>query len=381
MDFALTETQEMYRRVAREFAERELGPQAAAVEEQGEFPWENVRKLAGGDYFGMAVSPSYGGLGLGALTSSIILEEVCRCCCNSGAILQGTMVCAYLLESYGSEHIKEKYLVPVARGQAVAAFAATEPQSGSDIMSHTTSAAKEGHDYIINGRKAFIGNAVEADFVVALARTRPEGSRGAFTWIAVDRTTPGYSVGRREKTMGVRALSVAEVSFKKARVPQSNVVGEEGQGLEVLSNGLQWANIFLMTEAIGVAQAALEASLRYARERRSFGVPIAQHQAIQFMVADMATELEMCRMLAHKAAWLCDQGLPFDRYATMLKVAAPDMALRVTNQAIQIHGAAGYCQDFPVERYMRQARLYSIGEGTSEMHRQALARLLFKEGA
>ncbi|HLE80219.1 MAG TPA: acyl-CoA dehydrogenase family protein [Dehalococcoidia bacterium] len=380
MHFALTEEQQMYRRVARDFAERELAPQAAAVEERGEFPWENVRKLAEGDYFAMALAPQYGGLGLGALTSVIVLEEICRCCCNTGAILQGTMVCAHLLEKYGSDFVREKYLVPVAKGQAVAAFAATEPQSGSDIMSHTTTAAKDGQDYVINGRKAFIGNALEAAFVVVLARTESEGGRASFSWIAVDRDAPGFSVGRREQTMGLRALSVAEVSFKNVRVPQANLVGRQGEGLDIISSGLHWGNIFLMTEPIGVCQAALEASIQFARQRRSFGVPIAQHQAIQFMVSDMATELEMCRLLAYKAAWLCDQGLPYDRYATMLKIATPDMALRLTNMAIQIHGAAGYCRDFPVERYMRQIRLYSIGEGTSEMHRQSLARLVFRDG-
>ena len=380
MDFGLTEEQQIYRRVAREFAERELAPRAGAVEERGEFPWDNIRLLAEEGYFGMAVSPQYGGLGLNALTSAIILEEICRCCCNTGAILQGTMVCAHLLEKYGSEQIKLKYLVPVTSGQSIAAFAATEPQSGSDLTSHTTSAIDDGSDYVINGRKAFIGNALEAHFVVVLARTPSRSGRPSFSWIAVDRQAQGLSIGRREKTLGIRALSVAEIAFRNVRTPKSNIVGSEGEGLAILSSGLHWGNIFLMTEVIGVAQAALEASISYAKERRSLGVPIAQHQAVQFMVSDMATELEMCRLLAYKAASHYDQGLPFEKYATMLKIAAPDMAMRVTNKAIQIHGAAGYCQDFPVERLMRQARLYSIGEGTSEMHRQALARLLFREG-
>lgn len=380
MDFTLTKEQEMYRRVAREFSERELAPRAAEIEERAEFPWENVRRLAEEGLFGMAVATRYGGLGLDTLTSAIVLEEICRCCCNTGAILQGAMVCAHLLEKYASEPVKQKYLVPAAQGQSISAFAATEPQSGSDITSHTTSAVKDGPDYIINGHKAFIGNALEADFVVVLSRTPSQGGRPSFSWIAVDRSSEGLSVGRRERTLGIRALSVAEVAFKNVRTPQSNLVGAEGEGLAILSSGLHWGNIFLMTEVIGVCQAALEASLSYARERRSLGVPIAQQQAIQFMVSDMATELEMCRLLAYKAASLHDQGLHFERYATMLKIAAPDMAMRLTNQAIQIHGAAGYCQDFPVERYMRQARLYSIGEGTSEMHRQALARLLFREG-
>jgi alkylation response protein AidB-like acyl-CoA dehydrogenase len=381
MNFALTEEQQMYRRVARDFAERELAPHAARVDEVGEFPTENVRKLAEGEYFGMAVSPRYGGLGLSTLCSAIVLEEICRCCCNTGAILQGNMVCAHLLEEYGSEEIKERYLRPLTQGRALAAFAATEPHSGSDIMSHTTAAVKEGQDYVISGRKAFIGNAVEAAFVVVLARTRPEGGRYGFSWIAVDANTPGFSVGQRERTLGLRALSTAEVAFKKVRVPQANRLGQEGQGLDILSSGLHWGNIFLMMEVLGISQAALEASIKFAKERRSFGVPIAQHQAIQFMIADMATELEMCRLLAYKAAWLCDQGLPYDRYATMFKVAAPDMALRLTNKALQIHGAAGYTRDFPVERHLRDARLFSIGEGTSEMHRQALARLIFREGA
>jgi butyryl-CoA dehydrogenase len=379
MDFDLpTENAEIYAEVRR-FCEQELAPRAREVAERGEFPWENFRAMAAMDLLGIPVPEEYGGAGLDWLDWAIIGEMISKACTSTGAIFAAHYLCLYPLLAFGTEEQKDRYLRPLARGEKVGAFILTEPQAGSDVASVRTRAQRVGDSYRLTGSKVFCSNGGEAEIFVVIANVDPErGARGLTAFI-VEKGTPGFRVGKEDRKMAFGALSNPELVFEEAEVPAANLLYREKGGFRVAMETLAVGRIGMAVGAVGLAQAAFEAALRYAQERVQFGQPIAEFQAIQFMLADMGTEIEAARLLAYKAAWLKDQGRDYDKLAAMAKLYASEVATRVTSKAVQIHGGYGYMAEYQVERYYREAKLFEIVEGTSEVQRMVIANRVLKE--
>jgi butyryl-CoA dehydrogenase len=379
MDFALNEEQEMFRKTIREFAEKEIMPRAQEIDLKGEFPWDIIRKMADLGLMGLPFPEEYGGAGGDAISYAIAVEEIARAS-GSVAITYSahiSLACSpiYL---FGTEEQKKKYLIPMARGEKMGAFGLTEPGAGSDAAAIKTRAVLDGDEWVINGQKIFITNGSIADVVVIAAVTDPaKGKRGISNFI-IEKGTPGFRVGREEDKMGLRGSVTSELIFENCRVPKENLLGKEGEGYKQFLITLDGGRIGIGAMAVGLGMAALEAAAKYAKERVQFGQPIAEFQAIQWMIADMATELEAARLLVLRAAWLKDQGRRFTKEAAMAKLFASEAAVRACYKAIQIHGGYGYTKDYPVERFYRDARLTTIGEGTSEIQRLVIARSILE---
>ena len=379
MDLGLTEEQSLLQRTVREFAETEVKPLAKELDETGHFPRENFRKAAELGLTGVAVPEQYGGAGMDHISYTIMIEEISRVCASTGVILsvQNSLYCDPVLR-FGTEEQKKKFLVPFARGEKIGCYALTEPQAGSNAAALRTKAVLKGDKYVINGTKAWITNGGAADAAIVYTNTQPEKGEKGITALIVEKGTPGFSVGKEEKKLGINATACCELSFTDCAVPATNRIGAEGEGYKVALLTLDGGRIGIAAQATGIAQGAFDAALAYAKQRQAFGHPIADFQAIQFMLADMATEIDAARLLVRKAAWKEETGARFSMEASIAKLFASEMATRVAHKAIQIHGGNGYSREYPVERAYRDARITEIYEGTSEIQRLVIAAWVLK---
>jgi alkylation response protein AidB-like acyl-CoA dehydrogenase len=378
--YELTEEQERLRDMLREFADREIAPKAARYDEANEFPWENVTKMRDLGLFGMIFPEEYGGQGLDTLSYVLAVEEISRACASTGITLAAHVSLGTSpIFNFGTDAQKRKYLPALCSGEKLAAFGLTEPEAGSDAGGTKTRAILEGSHYTVNGRKIYITNGSVCGTAVFTAVTTPGiGVKGISAFI-IEKGTPGFSAGTREKKLGHRASDTVELLFENVKLPKENLLGQEGEGFKQFMKTLDGGRISIGAMSLGIAQAALDAALRYSRTRRQFGKPIAEFQAIQLLLADMATETEAARLLVYQTARLKDRGLPFTRQSAMAKLLASTVAMKSADTAIQIHGGAGYMTDHPVERYFRDAKLMEIGEGTSQIQRLVIARELLRE--
>ncbi|MBM4467620.1 MAG: acyl-CoA dehydrogenase [Chloroflexi bacterium] len=375
MNFELTEEQQMIRKMVRDFAAREIVPIAQETDETGEFPWETIRKMARLGLLGLPIPEEYGGAGADNVSFAIALEEIARACGSTAITLDAhTSLASEPIYLFGTEEQKRKYLVPLAMGEKLGAFGLTEPEAGSDAGATKTRAVLDNDEWVINGQKMFITNGSIADVVIVTAVTDPEkGTRGISNFI-VEKGTPGFRPGRDEEKMGLKGSITSELFFEDCRVPQENLLGKEGEGFKQFLITLDGGRIAIGAMAVGLAQAAFEKAVAYSKERVQFGQPICNFQAIQWMLADMATEIDAARLLVYRAAWLKDKGVRFTREAAMAKLYASEAAERACYKALQIHGGYGYMREYEVERVYRDQRLCTIGEGTSEIQRLVIAR-------
>jgi len=383
MDLKLTEEQEMVRKMARDFAQKEVAPIAAEMDEKGEVPFENIKKMGQLGLLGLTAPEEYGGGGADTVSYVVALEEIAKACASTAVVMavQNSLV-NYALARFGTEEQKRKYLTPLARGEKIGAYALTEPEAGSDAAAIRTRAVRDGDEYVINGTKHFITNGGFADIVILYATVDPSKGYRGITAFIVEKGTPGFSAGKEENKMGIRATNTCELIFQDCRVPAANRLGDEGQGFKIALSALDAGRIGIGAQAVGIAQAAYEAALQYAKTRVQFGQPIAQLQAIQWMLADMATRIEAARLLVYKAALAKDEaqktGARFSKEAAMAKLFASETAGFVTDCALQIHGGYGYMKDYPLERYYRDARITRIYEGTNEIQRLVIARSILR---
>jgi butyryl-CoA dehydrogenase len=377
MDFALTEDQQLFQRMVRDFATNELQPVAAQVDDEEKFPAENVRKMAELGLMGVSIAEEYGGSGGDSLHLAIATEEIARACASTSTVyLASLSLACYPIYLFGTEEQKRHFVVPLAKGQKLACFALTEPGAGSDAAAIKTAATLRNDHYVLDGTKTFITNGAEADVAVVFATVNKSLRHKGIIALIVEKGTAGFSVGKKERKLGVRGSSTAELAFESCQVPIGNRLGEEGGGFKVAMGAIDASRINVAAQAVGIARAGLEASLAYARDRQQFGQAISGFQAIQWMLADMATHVDAARLLAYRAAFLKNQGLPYLKEAAMAKLFAAETAMSVTTKAVQIHGGYGYIKDYPVERYFRDAKIMEIYEGTSEMQRMTIARQL-----
>jgi len=374
VDLDLTEEQQLLQKSVREFAEAEVKPHAKEIDETGHFPLDTFKKAAELGLTGVAVPENYGGAGMDHVSYAIVIEEVSRVCASTGVILsvQNSLYCDPVLR-FGTEEQKQKFLVPFARGEKIGCYALTEPQAGSNAAALTTKAVRKGDTYVINGTKAWITNGGAADAAIVYVNTQPEKGEKGITALVVEKGTPGFAVGKEEKKLGIHATACTELSFTDCEVPVGNRIGNEGEGYKVALSTLDGGRIGIASQAAGIAQGAFEAALSYAQQRQAFGHPISDFQAIQFMLADMATEIDAARLLTRRAAWKQDSGARFTMEASIAKLFASEMSTRVAHKAIQIHGGYGYSREYPVERNYRDARITEIYEGTSEIQRLVIA--------
>ncbi|KKM12861.1 acyl-CoA dehydrogenase [Clostridiales bacterium PH28_bin88] len=379
MQFAFTPEQEMMRKTVREFAQEVIAPVAGELEEEARFPREIIREMAKLDLMGIPVPEEWGGAGADFLSYVLAIEEISKASAALGVILAvHTSVGTFPILNYGSQAQKEKYIPRLARGEILGGFALTEPNAGSDAASIKTTATLEGDEYVLNGSKIFITNAGEAGVYTVMAVTdKNRGTKGISAFL-VEPDTPGLKLGPPEKKMGLHASSTRQMFFEDARVPQENLLGEEGQGFAIAMSLLDTGRIGIAAQGLGIAEAAFEAAQAYAKERSQFGRAIGEFQGIQFMLADMATQIEAARMLVYQAASLKNEGLPHSRQASMAKLFATDTAMRVTTDAVQVYGGYGYMREYPVERYMRDAKVTQIYEGSNQIQRVVIARHLMK---
>jgi butyryl-CoA dehydrogenase len=376
MDFELTDEQELVRSTVREFADAELAPVAAEVDRDHRFPEEVIPKMAGLSLMGMPWPEDVGGAGADYLSYIIALEEVSRACATTAVIMTAhTTLATSPIYKFGNQAQKDKYLFDMASGRRLGAFALTEPAAGTDAAAGTTTAVLDGDSYVLNGSKIFISNAPYAEIYIVFAKTDPDapGTRGMSAFI-VERDTPGFSVGEAEHKLGIRGSSTPPLYFANCRIPSEALLGGEGNGFKVAMQTLDGGRIGIGAQALGIAQAALDAAVSYSKERIQFGKPIATLQAIQWMIADMATEIDAARLLVYRAASCIDHGKPYSTEGAMAKLFASETATRVAGKAIQIHGGYGYTEDYPVERHYRDAKITEIYEGTSEVQRMVISR-------
>jgi alkylation response protein AidB-like acyl-CoA dehydrogenase len=375
MDTFLSEKNRVVRRSVRAFCERNIAPIAKDIDQEARFPWEVVEKMGKLGYFGIQVPESLSGAGMDSVSSAITVEEISRVSAALGLCVSvHNSVCVYPLMQFGTEKQKEKWIPPLARCEKIGAFCLTEPNAGSDAAGIEATALRDGDSYVVNANKVFVTNGGVADTCLIFARTDPEAGRKGISVVVAERGTKGFVTGELEDLSGVRANPVSSIRLKDCRVPAENLLGKEGMGLEIGLKALDTGRIGIAAQALGIAQAALEESIRYARQRRQFGVPIARHQSISSQLADMATKVDAARLLVYRAAFLRDQGKPFTKAAAMAKLYASEISSEVADMAVQIHGGYGYSKSYPVERYYRDARVTRIYEGTSEIHRMVIAR-------
>ncbi len=380
MNFDFSETHLMIRDTARKFAVDELASSALERDEKEEFPHEAVKKLGELGFMGMMVPERYGGAGLDSVSYVLAIEEVSKVDASCGVIMSvnNSLVC-YGIHEWGNDAQKEKYLVPLASGKNLGAFALSEPEAGSDASNQRTTAVRSGDEYIINGTKNFITNGSNADLILVMVTTdKSKGAHGVSTFI-VEKGTPGLSVAKKEKKLGIRSSDTVSIAFQDCRVPAANRIGEEGFGFKFAMKTLDGGRIGIAAQAIGIAQASLEAAIGYSRQRKAFDRPLADFQGIQFKIADMATEISVARLLNLKAATLKDMGKPFGYHAAMAKLFSSRVAVKSALEAIQIHGGYGYMKEYHVERYLRDAKITEIYEGTSEIQRVVISRALLKD--
>ena len=379
MDFQLTKTQQLFKQMIREFAETEVKPLAAEVDDTERFPMETVKKMAKLGLFGIYIPKNYGGAGGDHIMYTIAVEELSRVCATTGVILSAhTSLCAAPILMHGTEEQKMKYLPKLASGEWIGAFGLTEPNAGTDASAQQTTAVLDGDDYILNGSKIFITNAGYADvYVIATMTDKSLGNKGITTFI-VEANTPGFSIGKKEQKMGIRGSSTCELIFENCRVPKANLLGKIGGGFKVAMMTLDGGRIGIASQALGIAQGALDETVKYTKERKQFGRSISQFQNTQFQMADLATRVEAARLLVRKAAFNEEKGIPFSADAAMAKLFAAETAMEVTTKAVQFHGGYGYTREYPVERMMRDAKITEIYEGTSEVQRMVIAAKLFK---
>jgi butyryl-CoA dehydrogenase len=379
VDLQLSEEQLLLQKSVREFAETEVRPFAKELDETGHFPREIFKKAAELGLTGIAVPQEEGGAGFDHIAYTIVIEEISRCCASTGVILsvQNSLYCDPI-HRFGTPEQKQKFLLPFARGERIGCYALTEPQAGSNAAALQTKAVRKGETYVVNGTKAWITNGGAADAAIVYVNTEPDKGEKGITALVVEKGTPGFRVGKEEKKLGISATACSELVFSDCEVPTANRIGNEGEGYKVALSTLDGGRIGIASQATGIAQGAFEAGLKYSQERMAFGHPISQFQAIQFMLADMATEIDAARLLIRKAAWKQDSGARFSMEAAVAKLFASEMATRVTHKAIQIHGGNGYSREYPVERNYRDARITEIYEGTSEIQRLVIASWVLK---
>jgi len=381
MDFELTEEQRMIRDTARDFAAREVAPKAAELDKSGRWPTEILVKMAELGLLGVAIPQEHGGAGMDTLSYALAMEEVSAACASTGVIMSvnNSLFCDPVYK-FGSDDQKKRVLTPVARGQKLGCFGLTEPMSGSDAQTMVTGAEKTSGGWVLNGAKNWITNGPHADWILVFAVTDRSGPKVKHTAFLVERGTPGYTQNAADHKLGIHAAQSCTVFFEGCKVPDENVVGGVGDGFKVAMATLDGGRIGIACQAIGIARAAFERSVAYARERKSFGVPIAQHQAIQFMLADMATQIDAARLLTWRAAAMKDEHVRHTMESAEAKLFASEMATRVAHKAIQIHGGYGYSTEFDVERYFRDAPLMIVGEGTNEIQRNVIVSQLISRG-
>lgn len=379
MDFALTEEQRMIQETARDFAEKELMPIAEQVDETREPPLEAVKKLAQLGFLGMMVPEKYGGAGLDDISYVLAMEEISRGCASTGVIMDvnNSLVCEPI-KMYGNEEQKKKFLTPLAQGEVLGAYCLTESEAGSDAANAKTRAVADGDDYILNGTKIFVTNGGFAEIFIVFASTEPEKKARGISAFIVEADRPGLRRGTREKTLGIRGSTTYEIILEDARVPKANLLGEPGRGFKIAMEALDSGRIGIAAQAVGIARAALERSVEYAKTRVQFGKPISEFQAIQWSLADMATQIEAAHALTMRAAWLRVSGGDYVMASAQAKLYAGRVAVEVSDAAIQIHGGYGYTQEYHVERHYRDAKITELYEGTSEIQRLIIARRLIR---
>jgi butyryl-CoA dehydrogenase len=380
MDLLLKDEHLQVRETARRFADEVVAPRARDLDENEEFPHDIVKQMADLGFLGLPYPEKYGGAGLDTLAYAIAVEEVARACGSTAITLAAhvSLGCGPVF-AFGTEAQKQKYLVPMAKGEVLGAFGLTEPNAGSDAAGTQTRAEKVNGGWKVNGSKIYITNGSVAKTITFTARTEPGGGTKGISAFIMDTGTKGFSVGKREKKMGLRGSDTVEVVFQDCMVSDDDMLGEKSGGFASFMRTLSGGRISIGALALGLAQGAYEHSVKYSRQRKQFGKPIAEFQAVQFMLADMATQIEAARLLVYQAARLKDEGQPFLKQASMAKLFASEIANWVTDKAIQVHGGIGYCRDVPVERMHRDAKLMEIGEGTSEIQRMVIAREILKE--
>jgi len=378
LDFALSEDQKLTQKMLRELGEKSIAPAAAETDRSGNFPWDNLRELARHNLLGVPISTKFGGAGAGFLSHTLIVEELSRACANVGFICAVHTMSALAIDLFGSEEQKNRYLTPLAKGAKLGAFALTEPGAGSDVSSITTHAIPKDNEFVLNGSKCFITNAGQAETYVVFASTdKSKGASGISAFI-VEKGTQGFTFGSVEDKIGLRASANGELVFQDCHIPHENLLGSLGEGMRMALASLDRGRIGVAAMGVGIASAALDTAKAYARERVQFGQPIASLQAIQFKIADMATEVDAARLLAYRAANLADHGGRFTREAAMAKLYASEAAMRTTLEAVQILGGYGLSRDHAVERHMRDAKTLALIEGTSEIQRLVVSRAELK---
>ena len=377
MDFSLNENQQMIKQMVREFSQNELAPVAADLDNEGRFPQDIIKKMAELDLFALPFAEEYGGTGDGYLAYVLAVEEISKACASTGITYAAhCSIGTGPVYLFGTEEQKQKWVGPCARGEMLAAFGLTEPDAGSDAGGTKTTAVQNGDDWVINGSKCFITNATYAGLVIITAVTEPgQGAKGISSFL-VPGGSEGFTVSAPYEKLGLKASDTAEIALNDVHLPADSLLGKRGEGFKQFLQVLDGGRISIGALSVGIAQASLDAALEYAKERRQFGQPISKFQAIQFKLADMAMAVELARTAVYKAAWLKDQGLPFTRQSAMAKLFASETAVKCALEAIQIFGGYGYTREYPVERYLRDAKLMEIGEGTSEIQRLVIARQL-----
>ena len=375
MHFELSEEQQMIRQAARDFAQNELKPGVIDRDEHQKFPAEQVKKLGELGFLGMMVDPKYDGGGMDSVSYALVMEELSKVDASASVVVSvnNSLVC-YGLEKYGTEAQKEKYLKPLAAGIQIGAFCLSEPEAGSDATSQQTTAEDKGDYYLLNGTKNWITNGSTASTYLVIAQTHKELKHKGINAFIVEKGTPGFTIGPKENKLGIRGSDTHSLMFNDVKVPKENRIGEDGFGFKFAMKTLEGGRIGIAAQALGIAAGAYELALAYSKERKAFGKPISDHQAIAFKLADMSTQIEAARLLVHKAAWLKDQGLPYTLEGSMAKLFASKVAMDVTVEAVQIHGGYGFVKEYHVERLMRDAKITQIYEGTSEIQKLVISR-------
>ena len=375
MNLHLTDEQQMIQAMAREFAGQHIKPIAAEIDRDARFPHETVKRMGELGLLGIAVPEQWGGSGADTVCYVLALEEIARACASHAVVMSvnNSLYCEPVLKN-GTDAQRRRFLTPVASGHALGCFALTEPEAGSDARNQHTLARRDGDDWVLTGRKLFISTGREASFALVFAQTDQAKAHRGITAFVVEKGTRGFSVSRTEDKLGIRASDTAELVFEECRVPDAHRLGPEGMGFKIALSTLDGGRVGIAAQAVGIAAGAYERAVAYARERKAFGVPIGEHQMVQWMLADMTTAIDGARLLTLRAATLKDAGRPFTREAAMAKLFAAEMAMKVTTDAVQVHGGYGFIKDYEVERYFRDAKITAIYEGTSQIQKLVIAR-------